>query len=662
VTRRRLLLATVLLVAAGAAFVLPSPAGAATIEDGILGRPFSFAALPEPLELFGETDQAVRLRTTASILLGPSSPLLSAYPGPDKTPDPRSVDVLADGNLLIADRERRLVAEIDARGVPVWTYTFEDDPSLVRPFSAQRFVAGGRELTLITDRWMARVFAVDESKRVVWQYGKTDEPGLGVDQLADPFYARYRAGRVLIADNNGGNRVIEVRYDDYREGAPDHGFGANSILWQYGMAGVYGSGPGQLMKPRSPQRLDNGNVLICDADAQRVIEVRASDYDAAAPGLGYDADSIVWQFGVTGEPGGDDRHLSDPTYAERLASGATLIADTNNGRILEVSRLGAVLRRWDLRTLGRPSTATMTDTSEPRAATLRPDGSLVTADTAFGQILGIGVAAEATAVSEPLDGGRPRIFKRWTRIVIDAVRPASTSLALSYSLDGGAWRTTTSSDGRTYALPDGVVGAALAYRLTFATETLRLTPTVESVRLDYQPVTVADEADPTPPPPISVTAGPYDPTATPSKVVTLVGGSGAGTGSEPGTGSGAGTGPGTGAGSAAAIDDGGGRATGTVAWALEEGIGDGEGTAEVRGYPLAAAGGAAAVAAPETLAEGDESPLRVPLLVGLTTVAAVVALIVRRAEREQRRLMTIDHEATLAVSVASSPSQREVHA
>ncbi len=264
-----------------ASLALAAPANATTIAEGILARPFTFTPLAETLELVDGADQALRLRTTATVLLGPDSPLLQSYPGPDTTADPRSVQILPDGHLLVTDRERQVVAEITSGGAVVWTYAHEDDTALVRPFSARRFTIDGRELTLIADRWAARVFAVDMSKRLVWQYGTTDEPGLDVDQLADPFFAAYRDGRVLIADNNGGNRVLEVRYGDYVEGAPDHGFTTASIVWQYGVSGEYGSAPGLLQKPRSPQRLDNGNVLVCDADGQRVIEVRASDYDPA---------------------------------------------------------------------------------------------------------------------------------------------------------------------------------------------------------------------------------------------------------------------------------------------------------------------------------------------------------------------------------------------
>ena len=631
---------TVLLAVAAASLALPAPAAAATLTEGALAEPFSFTAVPDALEIIGGTDQAVRLRTTASLVLGPASPFLQTYPGGDATPDPRSVDVLANGDLLIADRERCVIAEITSGGVPVWTYSYEDDPALVRPFSAQRFVAGGRELTLIADRWAARVFAVDESKQVVWQYGKTDLPGLGVDEVTDPFFAQYREGRVLIADNNGGNRVLEVRYDDYQADAPDHGFDSESIVWQYGTSAVYGSTPGLLKKPRSPQRLDNGNVLICDADGQRVIEVRASDYDADAPLHGFTAASIVWQFGVTDQAGSDDGHLFDPTYAERLSGGTTLIADTNNGRVLEVSRQGAILRRWDLVTLGRPATATATDVAEPRAATLRADGSLVTADTAFGQILDIGVAARATAVSEALDGGRPSTVKRWSRISIDADLPTSTGLELEYSVDATAWRTAALSDDLVATLPDDAVGAALAYRLALGTSALRITPVVESVTLEYGAVTVTDEVDSTTPTPAPVTAVPYDSSGLPATTAVVA------------TGSGTGSGTGTGGGSGSASTAGSGDFTGG---ALAAGEPAADGSAAVSGYPLAAAGGALSGVG----AIVEKSPaggIQWPPLAGLALAAAVAALIVRRAEREHRRLMTLDYTSVVE-AVADTPSQ-----
>jgi len=626
-------------LALGTAWLLgATPATAATITEGVLARPFTFTPLPDALELVDGADQALRLRTSARVVLGPESPFMQLYPGPDATADTRSLEVLADGHLLIADRERRVVAEITPSGTPVWTYTYEDDPALVRPFCARRFVDGGRELTLITDRWAARVFAVDSDKRVVWQYGKTDAPGLAVDQLADPFFAAYRDGRVLIADNNGGNRVLEVRYGDYVEGAPDHGFTTASIVWQYGLDGTYGSAPGLLKKPRSPQRLANGNVLICDADGQRVFEVRASDYDPDAPNLGFTADSILWQFGVTDEYGSDDDHLFDPTYAERLSTGATLIADTNNGRVLEVSRRGVVLRRWDLGVIGRPDTATATDTAEPRAATLGLGGSLVTADTAFGQALEIGVAARAAAASLLLDGGSPGAAKRWTRITLDGVRPSTTDLLLEYSLDGQTWRAATLSDDLVATLPVTAVGAALAYRVTLVTGTLRLTPVLDSVAIAYQAVTTSDD-DTTPD--TSATAVPYDPDATTTGGTSVVLGSGA-TRTETGSGSGTGAGAG-GTGTGSAVEAGGSASAG----ALTAEVGSGDGTTEVSGYPMAAIGDGSPGAGTATAAETDEGgSTHGPVLAGLALAAALVAVVVGRAEREHRRLAALDHGAS----------------
>ena len=216
-----------------------------------------------------------------------------------------------------------MVAVVNRSGKATWSYGSSDDPDLLRPFCAERIVRNGRDYTLIADRSATRVFAVDDvTKDIVWQYGVVGESDLGVDRLKDPFWATYVADddTVLIADNNGGNRVIEVRWADYRADAPPfYGFTAESIVWQYGTAGEYGSAAGQLMKPRSPQRLPGGHTLITDADAQTVIEV---DH----------AGNIVWRFGVAGQAGMPQQgRLRGPTYAQRLADGTTLIADSDNG-------------------------------------------------------------------------------------------------------------------------------------------------------------------------------------------------------------------------------------------------------------------------------------------------------------------------------------------
>jgi len=67
----------------------------------------------------------------------------------------------------------------------------------------------------------------------------------------------------------------------------------STIVWQYGQAGVAGSGFGQLNTPVQVTFLPNKHLLITDQGNQRVIEVDQIR-------------RIVWQYGTTGvsgEPG-----------------------------------------------------------------------------------------------------------------------------------------------------------------------------------------------------------------------------------------------------------------------------------------------------------------------------------------------------------------------
>ena len=147
---------------------------------------------------------------------------------------------------------------------------------------------------------------------MVWQYGVTNEEGLGVNHLLDPFCARYSeldGGTVVIADTLNASRVIVVRYGDYVAGAPDNGFTEESIVWSYGTPGSAGSGPGQLDKPHGVDRLANGNILVADEDAQRVIEID------------WETKEIAWQYGITDQPGDGARQLKEPNSRAASATG-----------------------------------------------------------------------------------------------------------------------------------------------------------------------------------------------------------------------------------------------------------------------------------------------------------------------------------------------------
>ena len=97
------------------------------------------------------------------------------------------------------------------------------------------------------------------------------------------------------------------------------------LLWQYGQAGVTGSGPNQLNTPVQATFLPNFDVLITDQGNQRVIEVTMWN-------------EIVWQYGQTGVAGSGPDQLNNPNSAELLSNGDILMADESNSRVIEVNR------------------------------------------------------------------------------------------------------------------------------------------------------------------------------------------------------------------------------------------------------------------------------------------------------------------------------------
>lgn len=228
------------------------------------------------------------------------------------------------GNVLIADQFNNRVVEVDRDHHVVWH--FGDGSSVAGPHSivgvndAER--VGGLTLIAGTGTPMGadpsctdpngcpdnRVILVNEDGKIVWQYGMAGIGGSGFDQLNVPVQATaLPGGHVLITDQSN-ERVIEVNKN-------------HEIVWQYGMTGMTGSGFDELNNPNSAELLPNGNILIADENNNRVIEVTRSH-------------QIVWQYG---DPN-DTSILNGAAFASRLANGHTLITDSNNNRVVEVTK------------------------------------------------------------------------------------------------------------------------------------------------------------------------------------------------------------------------------------------------------------------------------------------------------------------------------------
>ena len=166
-----------------------------------------------------------------------------------------------------------------------------------------------------------RVFIVDESGEIIWQYGQAGVAGADFDQLNTPVHALFMSGfpqqprdfYIMITDQ-GNQRTIVVNLE-------------HEIVWQYGLTGVAGMGPNQLSNPNSAELLENGHILIADESNNRVIEV-STDHQ------------IVKTFTAAGTVNG-------AAFASRLPNGNTLITDSNNNRAVEVSsqrRRGLAIR------------------------------------------------------------------------------------------------------------------------------------------------------------------------------------------------------------------------------------------------------------------------------------------------------------------------------
>jgi len=231
------------------------------------------------------------------------------------------------GNILIADQFNNRVLEVNPHtNEIIWSFgdgsSVAGPTSVVAPNDFQRIgevnlVAGtgappGSEPTCPSGCADNRVMLISNVGRIVWQYGMAGVTGSGWNQLNTPVQNTYLPNGDILITDQGNQRVIEVNR-------------AKQIVWQYGMTGVAGAGANQLNNPNSAELLANGDILIADESNNRVIEVNRSN-------------QIMWRYG---SPHGTQ--LSGAAFASRLPNGNTLITDSNNNRILEVKPGGKVV-------------------------------------------------------------------------------------------------------------------------------------------------------------------------------------------------------------------------------------------------------------------------------------------------------------------------------
>ena len=488
-----------LAVAAAIALVASGPAVAAqsTFSQGVVGSPFSLVTpLSRDVVVTGGDDQSVSLKIGELQVLDARTPGYASLGA--AAADPRSVQVLSDNGMLVADAGNALVAEFDASGTLVWSYRAAD---LRTPVCARR-LADGR--TLIVDKAAARVFIVNPAGDLVWQYGEVGQPGAGVDRLDAPTWAEVlNDGNVAICDV-GNHRVIVVRAVDYAATAADAGFRADSIVWQYGTTGVSGAGVDELVTPASVQPLTagaaHGNMLICDTGAGRVVEVRASDFSASASHHGFTAGSVVWQYP---ESGSSTASLSAPGSAlgSNGSDNIVWIADTGGGRVLGVATgsISGRPSRHDVFAEYGPSGGTPLagSLSAPAALSQASDGRLAVADPGGQRVVVLGTTSEvASVVSKSLDlglAGRKRFVSVTSAFALVPTAP----ITVLYRIDGGASKVLGSFGGgsdmsggsgvKTIPFPPLTVGSRISYQVVFTTGSRAFAPVLQSLTISYEP-------------------------------------------------------------------------------------------------------------------------------------------------------------------------------
>ena len=234
------------------------------------------------------------------------------------------------GNVLISDQFNNRVVEVDrVTGQIVWSFGSGDPtncnpgPGAIIGLNDAERLSGG--LTLLAGTGVPagsspadpifncvdnRVIVVNQAGSIVWQYGQAGVAGSGPDQLNVPVFAIQLPNHNIMIVDQSNERVIEVDKS------------SKQIVWHYGTTGVTGNGPNQLNNPNSAELLPNGHILIADENNNRVIEVKR------------DGD-IVWQYG-SGHPK-VTKPLDFAAFASRLPNGDTLITDSGHSRIVEVT-------------------------------------------------------------------------------------------------------------------------------------------------------------------------------------------------------------------------------------------------------------------------------------------------------------------------------------
>jgi hypothetical protein len=268
----------------------------------IVGVPVFFGAAP-PAQPFGlildadyissgpfEDDYLVTAETGSTIIV--TAELEEVWRTDLPGPFCHESEFMPDGNIMITDTHNHRLIEVDISQPEriVWEWDAKDSNTI---------------------NWTA--FAIQEGwNQEAIDYVSNQEPEEGDwTHFNDvEFINGTERGRTydsLLVSLRNFDMIFEVNYTASKE-----------ILWYYGEPKNHSI----LYEQHNPDIRDNGNIIICDSENQRIIEID------------YETKEIQWEFALD-FPNGQLRWARD---CDDLGNGIYMITDSNNGRVLFVDR------------------------------------------------------------------------------------------------------------------------------------------------------------------------------------------------------------------------------------------------------------------------------------------------------------------------------------
>ncbi|QZP37237.1 aryl-sulfate sulfotransferase [Halobaculum magnesiiphilum] len=321
------------------------------------------------------------------------------------------VDPLANGNLLVVGTNPTgtVVAELDRETrEPVWTerFDFHDTHDVEMLPSGNLLIANMRNWNEEEQRSDDRILVYNRStEEIDWEwtfrnhYPNSTDGGFSEDWTHVNDVDRIGEGQYLVSPRNFDQAIVVNRSTkeiDYRLGEDDD----HDIMNEQ-------HNPDWLVSEDG-----NPTILVADSENDRVVEYERRDGEWVE----------VWEVG-TGQ-------LSWPRDADRLPNGNTLITDSLNHRVIEVTPQGEIV--WEYYATWGPYDAerigTGAESNGPTMADQGVSGSYQIYGSA-GLIEGTGGsltfagAVQNTFAGTPLGGPAQEFATRWAHVT-PWIRPA----------------------------------------------------------------------------------------------------------------------------------------------------------------------------------------------------------------------------------------------